>query len=156
MQNINDGTTPADDAAESRTRGEYKVGYRKPPPQHRFKRGNNANPRGRKKGTRNRKLVIQEVLFELVTVREGGEVRQMPALEALLKKLLAKGLGGDAKATLAIIGLAQREGLLTPEQEQEVENLSESDRATMEDYRRRQEAALRKQLSEGSSPPGSV
>jgi hypothetical protein len=37
--------------------------------------------------------VIRDVLFEAVTVREGGEFKQMSALEAVLKKMLSKALG---------------------------------------------------------------
>jgi hypothetical protein len=102
---------------------------------------NNANPKGRKKGSRNRNVVIREVLFEAVTVREGGEIRQMSALEAILKKMLSKALAGDNKAALTMIGIAQKEGLLTPEQEQAVEDLSESDLAIMADAKRRLKAS---------------
>lgn len=53
----------------------------------------------------------------------------MSVLEAVLKKLLSKALTGDNKAALTTIGLAQREGILTPEQEEAVDNLPESDMA---------------------------
>jgi Family of unknown function (DUF5681) len=72
--------------------GDYRVGYRRPPVEHRFKPGNNANPKGRKKKTRNRKVVIRELLFEPVTVREGGVVKEIPALEAVIKKTLPANL----------------------------------------------------------------
>jgi hypothetical protein len=70
-----------------------------------------------------------DVLLEAVTVREGGEIRQMSALEAVLKKILSKALSGDDKAALTIIGIAQKEGIPKPEHEEVVENLSESVRA---------------------------
>jgi hypothetical protein len=128
----------ADGCTSKRPRdGNYEVGYGKPPVAHRFKHGNQANPKGRRKGSRNRKLVIQEILFEPVTVRENGQTKRMPGLEALLKSILGKGLRGDHKSALAIIGLAQREGLLTPEQEQAVESLPDSDLAILDDARRR-------------------
>ena len=76
-----------------------------------------------------------------MTVREGDTLRQMSALEAVLKKMLAKALAGDNKAALTIIGIAQKEGILTPEQEQVVDDLSESDQAILEDVRRRLEAS---------------
>jgi hypothetical protein len=118
--------------------GEYEVGYGRPPPQHQFKPGNNANPRGRRKGTRNNKLVIKDVLFEVIDVREGGEPKRMSVLHAILKKLTRRALNGDNKASLAVIGLAQREGFLTPEQEQTVEEfLPETDKAILEDYKDR-------------------
>jgi hypothetical protein len=138
MSRANDqGQAPAEHPAKHRPKGDYDVGYCKPPAEHRFKHGNNANPKGRKKGSKNQKLVIQDVLFEPITVREGGEIRQMSKLEAVLKKTLTQALSGDKKAAFAIIGMAQKEGFLTPEQEQVVENLSESDAAIMEDLKRR-------------------
>jgi Family of unknown function (DUF5681) len=136
MSNRENDTTPHDRSPKHRPKGDYDVGYCRPPAAHRFKHGNKANPKGRKKGSHNRKVVIHEVLFEAVTVREGGE-RQMSALEAVLKKTLSKALAGDNKAALTIIGIAQKEGILTPEQEQAVEDLSEGDLAIVEDVKRR-------------------
>ena len=116
---------------------DYEVGYGRPPVAHRFKPGNNANPNGRKKKTQNRKVVVRDILLEPIAVKEGGEVKQMSMLEAVLKKTMSKALSGDHKAALAIIGIAQREGILTPEQEETVDNLSDSDRAIMEDAMKR-------------------
>jgi hypothetical protein len=152
-------TTPSESSAEHgeagaerpEFKGDYRVGYARPPVEHRFKPGNNANPKGRKKRTRNRKVVIRELLFEPVTVREGGEVKQMSVLEAVLKKLLSKALTGDNKSALTIIGLAQRDGILTPEQEEAVDTLPESDMAIMEDAMRRFGAATTSVIEAGAS-----
>jgi hypothetical protein len=141
MTTTQDEPIPGDHPAKNRPKGDYDVGYCRPPAAHRFKLGNKANPKGRKKGSHNRKVVIREVLLQVVTVREGDTVKQMSALEAVLKKMLAKALAGDNKAALTIIGIAQKEGILTPEQEQVVDDLSESDQAILEDVRRRLEAS---------------
>jgi hypothetical protein len=109
---------PAKRPAKHKPKGEYEVGYCKPPAEHRFGPGNNASPRGRKKGSKSRKVVIEPVLFELTTVREGTETKQMSKLEAVLKKTLSQALAGDKKAALTIIGLAQKEGFLTREEEE--------------------------------------
>jgi Family of unknown function (DUF5681) len=154
MTNTRDEMPLDDPPVKNGPKGDYEVGYCRPPAAHRFKQGNKANPKGRKKGSRNRKVVVQDVLFEAVTVREGGKIRQMSALEAVLKKVLSKALAGDNKAALTIIGIAQKEGILTPEQEQVVEDLSESDLAIMEDVRRRLAAsALEDLLPPGSTEP---
>jgi hypothetical protein len=141
MMSMQDDPTQGDHPAKNRPKGDYEVGYCRPPAAHRFKHGNKANPKGRRKGSHNRKVVIREVLLQVVTVREGDTVKQMSALEAVLKKMLAKVLAGDNKAALTIIGIAQKEGILTPEQEQVVDDLSESDQAILEDVRRRLEAS---------------
>ena len=96
MTTTQDEPIPGDRPAKNRPKGDYDVGYCRPPAEHRFKHGNKANPKGRKKGSRNREVVIREVLLEPVTVREGDTVRQMPALEAVLKKMLARRQQGGA------------------------------------------------------------
>jgi hypothetical protein len=140
--------TPAEHPAKHRPKGEYERGYCKPPIEHQFKPGNNMNPKGRKKGSRSRKVVIEEVLFEQITVREGTETKQMSKLEAVLKKTFSQALAGDKKAALTIIGLAQKEGFLTREEEEAVENLPESDAAIMEDVKRRLGVAPSEHASE--------
>ena len=42
--------------AQRKPTRDYQVGYCRPPAEHRFKPGNNANPRGRRKGSKNRKV----------------------------------------------------------------------------------------------------
>ena len=118
--------------------GGYAVGYRRPPREHQFKAANNANPLGRKKGSRNRTLVIRQILFEPITVKEGDQVKKMPLLEAIVRQTCNKALKGDHKAALTIMGLAQKEGLLTPEQTEAIEEgMSEADKAILEDFKRR-------------------
>jgi hypothetical protein len=129
--------------AKGRASGDYEVGYGRPPVEHRFKPGNNANPKGRLKGSKNRKVVIQDVLLEPITVRDGGEVKQMTKLEALLKKTLADALAGDKKSAAVIFSIAQKEGFLTPEQVEAVEGLADDDAAIIEAYNRRVLASRR-------------
>lgn len=74
----------AADASRSR-RDDYEVGYKKPPRQHQFKPGNNANPRGRPKGARNLQALISEAFFESfvekVPVNKGGKAKLMTKLK---------------------------------------------------------------------------
>jgi hypothetical protein len=132
-------------------RGNYRVGYGRPPVEHQFKPGNRANPKGRGKRTSNRKVVMREVLFEPVTVNEGGEVKQMPALQVVLKRLLSLAVKGDLKAALTVIGIAQREGFLTPDEEEAVDALSENDEAIVLDAMQRFNHATDSVLKAGTS-----
>ena len=141
MSDLESDAEATNGAEKKQPRADYPVGYCRPPAAHRFKHGNKANPKGRGKGSKSRKIVIQDVMFEPVTVREGELTRQMSALEAVLKKTLSKALAGDNKAAITIIGIAQKEGILTPAQEQAVDDFSETDLAIMRDVRRRLEAA---------------
>lgn len=142
MSDSEDNTKSTDRPDKNQPKRDYEVGYCKPPVAHRFKHGNKANPKGRGKGSKSCKVVIHDVMFEPVTVREGDRTRQMSALEAVLKKTLSKALAGDNKAALMVIGIAQKEGILTPAQEQVVDELSETDLAIMQDVKRRLEAAV--------------
>src|SRR6476660_6478128 len=141
MSDLEKNAEAKNEPDKKQPKGNYNVGYCKPQLAHRFQHGNKANPRGRGKGSKGRKIVIQDVMFEPVTVREGERTRQMSALEAVLKKTMSKALAGDNKAAITIIGIAQKEGILTPAQEQAVDDFSETDLAIMRDVRRRLEAA---------------
>lgn len=123
--------------ARSSPNGASSVGYARPPRQHQFKVGNKAS-RGRKAGSKNKALVIQQVLLEPVKVKEGEKVRKMPKLEAILRQTCNKALQGDYKAALTVIGLAQKEGLITAKQNDILEgNMSEDDKAILADFKKR-------------------
>ena len=145
------------DAGVEHQRVDYQVGYGRPPVEHRFKTGNRANPKGRGKKTRNRKVVVREVLLELIKVNEGGVEKQMPALQVVLKRLLSQALKGDLKAAITVIGMAQREGLLTPEEEEAVDALSDNDMAIVQDAMQRlnhaTEAVLKADTSLAEASP---
>jgi Family of unknown function (DUF5681) len=143
------------DAGAEHQGGDYQVGYGRPPVEHRFKPGNRANPKGRGKKTRNRKVVVREMLSELVKVNEGGVEKQMPALEVVIKKLLSQALKGDHRSALTIIGLAQRDGLLTPEEEEAVDALSDNDMAIVQDHMQRLNEATNAVLKAGTCLAGS-
>jgi hypothetical protein len=53
------------------------VGYGNAPRQHRFKKGESGNKRGRKKGSRNMLSVFKDVAREKIKVKIGGEVRKV-------------------------------------------------------------------------------
>lgn len=95
------------------------IGYKRPPRDTRFKKGQSGNPRGRPKG---RKTVIpyETVLGQTVTVREDGQERRITAAEAFLLQLTKQGLEGDgaaARASLAVIEEARRRRITSEEPE---------------------------------------
>lgn len=83
--------------------GEYAVGYGRPPPQHRWQKGQSGNPKGKEKGTRNTKTYIQKALSARIRVVEGGRQRKLETRDVLARKLVRRALEGDTKATDTII-----------------------------------------------------
>jgi hypothetical protein len=92
-----------------------EVGYGKPPKAHQFKKGQTGNPKGRLKGSKNLRTELREEISETVVVREGGKLRKLSKLRAMLKSLSSKGLGGNVNAVNSVIDLVER--LLPPEPE---------------------------------------
>jgi hypothetical protein len=80
-------------------------GYGRPPRTTRFAKGQSGNLSGRPRGRR-REAPYEVMLGQIVTIREDGVERRVPADEAFLLHLSKRGLEGDgvaARATLAVI-----------------------------------------------------
>src|SRR5262245_17518328 len=98
----------AKDRASRRGAGDYLVGYGKPPVATRFKPGQSGNPRGRPKGHRNFRTVVDEMLNERVTIREGDRRRVVTKREALIRSHINNALRGDWKAVISVINIDSR------------------------------------------------
>ena len=86
---------------------DYKVGYGKPPKEHRFKKGQSGNPKGRPKGALNIATVIDRVLREQVVITENGERKTISKLEASVKQVVNKAASGDLRAFQQVPSLAR-------------------------------------------------
>jgi hypothetical protein len=89
---------------------ESKVGYKRPPVKSQFRKGQCGNPRGRRKGQRNLRTVLDEVLCQTVAVKQEGKARRMSKGEALIQMLLNKAHQGDSRATKAVLELSEKIG----------------------------------------------
>jgi hypothetical protein len=83
------------------------VGYKKPPKNGQFKKGQSGNPKGRpKKDTRIAALLRAE-LDGPITIRENGKEKIITKREALLKRLCQMALEGDPAAMKQTFTLVQ-------------------------------------------------
>jgi Family of unknown function (DUF5681) len=84
------------------------VGYRQPPKRHQFQLGESGNPNGRPKGTRNFKADLRDELDEIISFREGGRDVSISKQRALIKRLVASAIEGDARAIATLMSFCAR------------------------------------------------
>jgi hypothetical protein len=89
--------------------GEYKIGYRKPPSRTKFRKGTSGNPGGRPRGMtagRANRIALNEA-YRLVTVREGDKILTLPALQAVLRSMIALAAKGNGPAQRSLVDTVQ-------------------------------------------------
>ena len=96
-------------------RKDYDIGYGKPPVHTRFKAGQSGNPRGKNKGHKSLKALVDGVLKEKVSIRTPRGVRKVTKFDALVRKLINDALTGDSKSVLLTIRLTKEAGLMEAE-----------------------------------------
>jgi Family of unknown function (DUF5681) len=79
-----------------------EVGYKRPPKETQWKKGQCGNPeRRRKRVPRGAIALIDEIWQEAISIVENGERRRVTVFEAILSQLIFKELSGDRRAAAA-------------------------------------------------------
>ena len=87
---------------------DYEVGYKKPPRHSQFKRGNRANPHGRKRKPRTEAEIFNDVMDHVAEYRQGGKKKRAPRVELLIKRYGAAALKGDVSAAANLLTLREK------------------------------------------------
>ena len=98
--------SPADTTAAPR--GDYEVGYKKPPKRTQFKKGQSGNPKGRPKGAKSLQTIARRLLTEKISVRTARGENRMTRIEAMMMKLIESASKGDFRALQAMFTLYQQ------------------------------------------------
>jgi Family of unknown function (DUF5681) len=84
------------------------VGYKQPPTHLQFQPGQSGNPNGRPKGTRNFKSDLRDELSETISFREGNRELSISEQRALVKRLVASAIEGDARSIATLMSFCAR------------------------------------------------
>jgi len=112
---------------------DYEVGFKRPPVETRFKRGNVGNPKGRPKKRQTVGQIIEGALMTKVTVMENGRPKRMTAEEVIIRKLALDAASGDKRAIQTLFSLRDRYRDST-ETTLDLTNLQSDDRKILDDY----------------------
>lgn len=84
---------------------DYGVGYKKPPKETRFKKGQSGNPQRRPSRLKTHAQSLSEALDQTVWVTQNGRRRKMPKREAMLKRVINAAAQGDEDSLDAVLKL---------------------------------------------------
>lgn len=88
----NEASPPASD------KDDVEVGYGRPPKRTQFKKGQSGNPKGRPKGARSLKTIVEQQLNEVVSYKENGRSTKATSLELMVRQLRQKAMAGNVQA----------------------------------------------------------
>ena len=94
----------------------YEIGHGRPPVHSRFKPGQSGNPKGRPKGTRNVRTVVEQALTKRITIREGDRARAQQ-IRSLGADHAQQGTAGRRQNADRIVGLLRSFGMIGEEPE---------------------------------------
>ena len=121
----------------SENKGDYEVGYGKPPRDTRFPKGQSGNPRGRPSGAKNLKTLLSEALNEPVIVTENGGRRKVTKRQAIITQLVNRSATADFRAIKILLDMLREIENQTEPAPPETSAFSEADEEVLDQLRAR-------------------
>jgi hypothetical protein len=121
----------------SEKKGDYEVGYGKPPRDTRFPKGQSGNPRGRLPGAKNLKTLLSEALNEPVIVTENGGRRKVTKRQAIVTQLVNRSATADFRAIKILLDIVRDIERQTEPTAPETSDFSEADEKVLEQIKAR-------------------
>ena len=84
------------------------VGYKRPPVENQFKKGQKVPGSGRRKDIKNYDTIFEELLAGKVTVTENGKRSRISSKEALILRAFAKAMAGNVNDILRFVRLMEK------------------------------------------------
>jgi hypothetical protein len=122
-------------------RGNYVVGYARPPASSQYQPGQSGNPKGRPKGTRNVSSMARDALERAVNVTVKRTWRKMTVRKAAYLRVAERAAAGDAKALDYLLSLESEERAPGADQA-ETQKSAAKDLAILQDFFDRRRASL--------------
>jgi hypothetical protein len=125
--------SPGQKQEQTKSKGDYEIGYGRPPVATRFRPGGVGNPKGRPKRAKPVGQIIHDAMMTPVRIEVNGKPKTMTAQEVIIHNLVRNAARGDAKAIHTLFALRARyqestETTLMPS------DLAASDRKIIEEY----------------------
>lgn len=96
-----------------KTKGDYEVGYGKPPKHTRFG-AKNGNPINKKGAPKKQPVDVFNLLDEPVTVKADDKERQMSPFEASFRRLAQRAIQGNLPAIIKFIKICEEYDVMAP------------------------------------------
>ena len=87
----------------TKKKGDYEVGYGKPPKANQFQPGESGNLSGRPKKPRSSNEIFEKIMSEKITAVIKGRRRKVPMKEVLIRQLVAEAMKGNQRALKALL-----------------------------------------------------
>jgi Family of unknown function (DUF5681) len=121
----------------SERKGDYEVGYGKPPRHTRFAKGQSGNPRGRSSGAKNFTTLLRETLNEPVIVTDNGGRRKVSKRQAIITQLVNRSATADFRAIKILLDIVRDLERQTEPTAPETSAFNEADEKVLEQLRAR-------------------